>query len=145
VRLIQATLRIRGKRQTTWFVTSLLDGALYPAKEVVGLYARRWRIETLFLQLKIRLSADVMRSKTPSGVLKELAARMTAMNVCGSSCWRRHSARPRPHGLSFVHALRAILAFAPCWRRRRPGSSPRSMRPCSWKSPAARYAIARPT
>jgi hypothetical protein len=114
VRLIQATLRIRGKRLATWFVTSLLNGALYPAKEVAGLYARRWRIETLFLQLKIRMSADVMRSKTPSGVLKEMAARMTAMNVVRVIMLEAATAHGRdPLALSFVHALRAILAFAP--------------------------------
>jgi hypothetical protein len=46
VRLIQAVVRLRGQRETVWFVTSLLDDTLYPAGEVVQLYARRWRIET---------------------------------------------------------------------------------------------------
>jgi hypothetical protein len=114
VRLIQATLRIRGKRQVVWFVTSLLDAAVYPADAVVELYARRWRIETLFLQLKVRLSADVLRSKTASGVLKELAARLVAMNVVRAillEAAARHGHDPT--AFSFVHALRAILAFSP--------------------------------
>jgi hypothetical protein len=114
VRFIQAELRIRGRRQATWFVTSLLDPAAYPADQVVQLYARRWRIETLFLQLKVRLSADVLRSKTASGVLKELAARLTAMNVVRAILLEAavgHGLDPMT--LSFVHALRAILAFAP--------------------------------
>lgn len=114
VRLIQATLRIRGRRQTTWFVTSLLDPAAYPADQVVGLYARRWRIETLFMQLKVRLSADVLRSKTPSGALKEVAARMAAMNIVRAILLEAAAAHGQdPMALSFVHALRAILAFAP--------------------------------
>jgi hypothetical protein len=114
VRLIQATLRIRGKRQVTGFVTSLLDAGAYPASEVIERYARRWRIETLFLQLKVRLTADVLRSKTASGVLKELTARMVAMNVVRVILLQaavRHGQDPT--ALSFVHALRAILAFAP--------------------------------
>jgi hypothetical protein len=114
VRLIQATLRIRGKRQVAWFVTSLLDGAAYRADQVVQLYGRRWRIETLFLQLKVRLSADVLRSKTAAGVLKELCARMVAMNVVRAILLEAAAKHGQdPMALSFVHALRAILAFAP--------------------------------
>ena len=114
VRLIQATLRIRGQRQVTWFVTSLLDGAAYPADQVVGLYARRWRIETLFLQWKVRLSADVLRSKTAAGVKKELCARMVAMNVVRAILLEAAAKHGQdPMALSFVHALRAILAFSP--------------------------------
>ena len=114
VRLIQATVRLRGKRQPVWFVTSLLDQARYPAAQLVELYARRWRIETLFLQLKVRLSADVLRSKTPEGTLKELAARMAAINVVRAIMLEAAAAHGQdPMSLSFVHGLRAILAFAP--------------------------------
>jgi hypothetical protein len=114
VRLIQTTLRIRGRRKVTWFVTSLLDTTMYPADEVVRLYGRRWRIETLFLQFKVRLSADVLRSKTAEGVLKELAARMVAMNVVRAIMLEAAAAHGHdPTTLSFAHALRAILAFAP--------------------------------
>jgi hypothetical protein len=114
VRLIQAVLRIRGQREVVWFITSLLDPAAYPAKEIMELYARRWRIETLLEQFKVRLSADVLRSKTPDGVLKELAARMTAMNVVRAILLEAAATHGQdPMTLSFVHALRAILAFAP--------------------------------
>jgi hypothetical protein len=80
----------------------------------VELYARRWRIETLFEQFKVRLSADVLRSKTAGNVLKELAARMVAMNVVRAIMLEAAAAHGQdPMTLSFVHALRAILAFAP--------------------------------
>lgn len=114
VRLIQATLWIRGRRTVTWLVTSLLDGAGYPPGAVVGLYGRRWRMETLLLQLKVRLSADVLRSKTADGVLKEVAARLAALNVVRAIMLEAAAAHGRdPTRLSFTHALRAILAFAP--------------------------------
>lgn len=114
VRLTQAVLRIRGRREVVWFVSSLLDDAAYPAAEIVQLYARRWRIETLFLQVKVRLSADVLRSKTPGGVLKEMAARLAAVNVVRAIMLEAAAAHGQdPMALSFVHALRAILAFAP--------------------------------
>jgi hypothetical protein len=114
VRLIQAVVRLRGQREAVWFVTSLLDDATYPAGELVQLYARRWRIETLFLQLKVRMSADVLRSKTPQGTLKELAARMVAINVVRAILLEAAAAHGQdPMTLSFGHGLRAILAFAP--------------------------------
>ena len=131
VRLIQALLRIRGKRQVVWFVTSLLDPATYPAREIVELYARRWRIETLLEQFKVRLSADVLRSKTPDGVRKELAARMVALNVVRAIMLEAAAAHGQdPMTLSFVHALRAILAFAPVL-----ATSP------AWKLPAIYQAM----
>lgn len=114
VRLIKAEVRIRGRAQAVWFVTSLLDVAAYPAWQIIELYARRWRIETLFEQFKVRLSGDVLRSKTPAGVLKELAARMLAVNVVRTIMLEAAAAHGQdPMDLGFVHALRAILAFAP--------------------------------
>jgi hypothetical protein len=114
VRLIRVIIRSRGKRQVTWLVTSLLDAKAYPAKEIVELYARRWRIETLFRQVKIDLSADVLRSKSAEGVQKEIIGRLMAVNIVRMIILEaaiQH--RIDPLRISFVHATRAILAFAP--------------------------------
>jgi len=114
VRLVQVVLRVRGRREVTWLVTSLLDASQYPASEIADLYVRRWRIETLFRQLKVRLSADVLRSKTTEGVCKELTARLIAINVVRAimlDAAATHGLDPMT--LSFAHAVRAILAFAP--------------------------------
>lgn len=114
VRLIHAMVRSRGRRESMWFVTSLLDAAAYPASEIVELHARRWRIETLFLQLKHRLSADVLRSQTPEGVRKELAACVAALNIVRTIMLEAAiEHRKDPMRLSFVAAVRAILSFAP--------------------------------
>jgi len=115
VRFIRARWVTRGHVQTEWLVTSLLDAERYPAAEIVALHARRWRIETLFGQLKIGLSADVLRSQTPEGIYKEIAARMTALNVVRSVMLQaaaEHGVED-PLRLSFVFALRAILSFSP--------------------------------
>ena len=114
VRLIPVAIRSRGKRETTWLVTSLLDANRYPAREIVALYARRWRIETLFREVKIDLSADVLRSKTAEGVRKEMIARLIAVNVVRMIILEaaiRHGVDPLR--ISFAHAIRAILVFAP--------------------------------
>jgi hypothetical protein len=84
VRFIQATVRIRGRWQEIWPVTSLLHEKVYPTAEIVQLHGRPWRVETAFEQLKIRLSANVLRSHSPDGVRKELAARYIALNLVHS-------------------------------------------------------------
>ncbi|MFH0964294.1 MAG: IS4 family transposase [Planctomycetota bacterium] len=114
VRLIRAVVRIRGRREVLWLATSLLDAQRYPAREIVELYARRWKIETLFRQVKINLSADVLRSKTPDGVRKEIIGRLMAVNVVRMIILEaaiEHDVDPLR--ISFVHATRAVLAFAP--------------------------------
>lgn len=115
VRFIQSVVRIRGQRQTVWFVTSLLDDQKYPAAEIVGLYGRRWRIETLFREVKINLSADVLRSKLVDNIYKEIAARFIALNVVrliALEAARLHGSVD-PLRISFVHTLRAVLWFSP--------------------------------
>jgi hypothetical protein len=114
VRFIRTVVRIRGKRKEVWLVTSLLDAAVYPAKEIAELYSRRWRIETLFREVKISLSADVLRSKTGAGVRKEIAARLAALNLVRTTIVEAAIENGiDPVRVSFVHAVRAIINFAP--------------------------------
>lgn len=116
VRFIKATVRIRGEHKVVWLVTSLLDNKLYPAIEIVGLYGKRWRIETLFKSVKINLSADVLRSLSPDGIRKEVAARLIAVNVVRMIMLEaaiKHNVDPMR--ISFVHAVRAIVSFSPAF------------------------------
>ncbi len=115
VRFLKAVLRIRGRRQTVWFTTSLLDPVRYPAEQIVALYAQRWRIETLFREVKITLSADVLRSQSPEGIRKEIVARLTALNVVRTLMLEAAATAQieDPLRISFVHAVRAILSFSP--------------------------------
>lgn len=113
--MIGATVPTRkSRRQKMWFVTSLLDAEAYPAEEIVELYGRRWRIETLFRELKVTLHADVLRSRTPDGVRKELAARVTALNLVRCLMLQAAEAHDQdPQRLSFAGTVRTILAFSP--------------------------------
>lgn len=114
VRFVQATIRIRGRRQVIWLATSLSDAQAYPAAEIVELYGRRWRIETAFEQLKVRLSADVLRSHSPEGVRKEFAARCIALNLVHSMILEAASLHHvDPMRISFAYAVRAVLIFSP--------------------------------
>ena len=114
VRFIKAVMRVRGQRKAVWFVTSLLDNKKYPANEIVELYAGRWRIETLFRQVKINFSSDILRSQTPAGIHKEIAARLVAVNIVRTIMLEAAIEQAvEPIRISFVYAVRAILSFSP--------------------------------
>jgi hypothetical protein len=114
VRLIQVTAPTREGREVLWLATSLLSAQDYPAAEIAALYARRWRMEELFRDFKINLSADVLRSKTPDGIRKEIAARVTALNVVRLIMLEAALQEGvDPLRIGFAHAIRTILAFSP--------------------------------
>jgi len=122
VRFLRASLRIRGRCQVVWFATSLLDNERYPASEVAALYAQRWRIETLLREVKIDLSADVLRSQTPAGIRKEMIARLTALNIVRTLILQAAQAGEiQPLRISFIDTLRTVVSFsaalavAPVW------------------------------
>lgn len=119
VRFIKASLRVRGCRRVVWFATSLLNAQAYPAADVIDLYARRWRIETLLREVKINLSTDVLRSQSPDGIRKEIAARLIALNVVRSIMLEAAITQgiEDPLRISFVHAVRAIISFGPALSR----------------------------
>jgi len=105
-RFIRVRARIRGKDELVWLVTSLLDCEKYPADEIAQLYLERWRIEIVFRQLKIACGADVLRSKTVSGIRKEIAARVMAVNLTRIIMIDAATKHDRaPNRLSFSAAL----------------------------------------
>ena len=115
-RFIQVETRVRGKYQRIWLVTSLLDADKYPANEIAGLYLKRWRIETLFRQFKINLSADILRSKSSNAIYKEIAARICAINIVHTIMLEAAIANNVDASrISFIHTVRAIIAFAPAF------------------------------
>ena len=125
VRMIRVTVGIRGTQTTMWLVTSLLNAEKYPAEGIARLYAARWKVETLIRELKVACGADVLRSKKPDGVRKELAARMIAMNMVRVLMIEAGLAHGvEPSALSFSNAMRLVTATslkmsaAPVWRLR---------------------------
>ncbi len=114
VRFTQYIVRIRGQRKVVWLAGSLLDEAVYPANEIIQLYGKRWRIETLLQCLKINASADVLRSKSSAAIRKELATRVIAVNLIRMIMLESAVVNNvDPMRISFVGAVRAILSFAP--------------------------------
>src|SRR6266851_4331948 len=82
VRILRFTIATRGFRsRRITLVTTLLDPKLYPAQELAGLYARRWRLELCLRDLKTTMGMEQLRCKTPDMVEKELLAYLVAHNL----------------------------------------------------------------
>jgi hypothetical protein len=82
VRVIRFTATIRGFRsRRVTLVTTLLDPQLYPAAEIIALYARRWRLELCLRDLKTTMGMETLRCKTPDMAEKELLAYLVAHNL----------------------------------------------------------------
>ncbi|MEK7743332.1 MAG: IS4 family transposase, partial [Elusimicrobiota bacterium] len=82
VRIIRFSATIRGFRsRRITLVTTLLDPKLFPAQDLVGLYARRWRLELCLRDLKTTMGMEQLRCKTPDMAEKELLAYLVAHNL----------------------------------------------------------------
>lgn len=67
-------------RQLT-LITTLLDPALYPAREILISYLRRWRMEMSLDDLKTTMHMESLRGRTPQMVCREMYARLIAHNL----------------------------------------------------------------
>ena len=82
VRIIRFSATIRGFRsRRITLVTTLLDPKLFPAQDLIDLYARRWRLELCLRDLKTTMGMEQLRCKTPAMAEKELLAYLVAYNL----------------------------------------------------------------
>ena len=82
VRVLRFQLRVPGYRPAAvTLVTTLLDPKRYPAEELARLYARRWRIELWFRDIKTSMGMEVLRCQSPQMVHKELEMFLIAYNL----------------------------------------------------------------
>jgi hypothetical protein len=82
VRIIRFRASIRGHRgRRITLVTTLLDPKLYPAEQLIALYARRWRLELCLRDLKTMMGMEHLRCKSPAMAEKELLAYLIAYNL----------------------------------------------------------------
>lgn len=82
VRIIRFSAIIRGFRsRRITLVTSLVDPEIYPAQELIDLYARRWRLELCLRDLKTTMGMEQLRCQTPDMIRKELLAYLVAHNL----------------------------------------------------------------
>jgi len=82
VRVLRFQLKVRGFRpESVTLVTTMIDAEKYPAAEVAQLYARRWKIELWFRDIKTSMGMEVLRCKSPAMVHKELEMFLIAYNL----------------------------------------------------------------
>jgi len=82
VRVIRFRLCSPGYRtESVTLVTTLLDAQKYSAQDIAGLYARRWKIELWFRDIKTSMGMEVLRCKSPQMVHKELEMFFIAYNL----------------------------------------------------------------
>jgi hypothetical protein len=82
VRIIRFKATIRGFRnRRVTLLTTLLDPKLYPAEQLIGLYARRWALELCFRDIKSTMGMEYLRCKSPEMAQKELLAYLIAHNL----------------------------------------------------------------
>lgn len=92
-------------------LTSLLEPATAPAKELIELYHERWELELGYDEVKTDLldRQEAIRSKTPSGVMQEIWAIGLVYNLVRLEMERvADEAQVKPNRISFKMALRLI-------------------------------------
>jgi transposase len=62
-------------------VTTLLNAKDHPKTKIAELYARRWRVELCFDDLKTTMHMEMLRTKSPATVCRELLMHMIAYNL----------------------------------------------------------------
>jgi DDE family transposase len=112
VREVEVCVALPGFRtQLLVVVTTLLDAGQYTRGDLAELYHQRWLAELDIRAIKVTLGMDVLRSKSPEMVRREIWACLLAYNLIRqtllASAWQ---ATLSPRQLSFTAALQKIAA-----------------------------------
>jgi hypothetical protein len=70
-----------GRQRGRYVVTTLLDPVKYPAEEVASLSHHRWEIELRFRDIKTTLGMEMLRTKSPEMIRKEVLMHMIVYNL----------------------------------------------------------------
>lgn len=110
-------LRVRVKDKTKRvrnlvIVTTLLDARKYPAKELGNLFRQRWHAELDLRSLKTHMKMEMLRTKRPAMVRKEIATHLLAYNLIrGLMAEAARVEKVKPRTLSFMGAVHTTRAF----------------------------------
>ncbi len=95
-------------------ITTLLDPSAYPLKELLKLYEMRWDVELDLKHIKTTLGMDILRSKTPEMVRKEIYTYLLAYNLLRTVMWEAGTThRVNPLRLSLQGARQHLNNFRP--------------------------------
>ena len=92
--------------------TTLLDARAYRSRELGGLYRERWNAELDIRSLKTHMHMDVLRTRSPEMVRKEVATHLLAYNLIrGIMAEAARTEAIAPRRLSFVGSLHTVREF----------------------------------
>lgn len=114
LRAIRGSLHQKGYRvRQVTVITTLLDPKLYPPRDILYAYLRRWRLEMCLDDLKTTLHLEALRSRSPHMVHKELYMRLIAHNLvrCTMAQAATHHAVPLDR-ISFKGSLDGVRQFS---------------------------------
>jgi hypothetical protein len=115
--LVMRELRIRVRDRTKRvremvIATTLLDSEIYLADELRGLFRERWHAELDFRTLKTVMQMEMLRTKTPEMVRKEIGMYFLGYNLIrGMMAEAARAEEIDPRRLSFKGALHTVRAF----------------------------------
>ena len=93
-------------------VTTLTDARAVTALELDALYNRRWQVEVDLRSIKAVMGMDILHTKSPAMIHKEIAVHLLAYNlVCALITRAAIGTRVAARVLSFKGALQLLLAF----------------------------------
>jgi Transposase DDE domain len=82
VRVVRVKIERKDFRtRCLWIATTCTDAVRYPADKLAELYYRRWSIELFYRDIKTTMHMEVMRTKTPPMIHKELLLHAIAYNA----------------------------------------------------------------
>lgn len=115
LRLREIRVRIKDRKKRTRvivIVTTLLDATIYPASALGELFRQRWHAELDIRSIKTTMGMEMLRTKTPDMVRKEVGMHLLAYNLIRGVM--AEAARGRdvlPRELSFNGARQTVRAF----------------------------------
>ena len=113
VRILRVRVQQKGFRtRELVLVTTLLDGADYPAQQIIAAYLRRWRLEMCLDDLKTVLGLEALRCQSPAMIHRELSRSAVAHNLVRTvmaEASREHSV-PLER-ISFAGTLHTLQSF----------------------------------
>jgi hypothetical protein len=125
VRELCFSVEVPGFRtETITLVTTLLDATQYPTLELAELFFSRWQVEVRLRDIKVLLGMDVLRTKTPDRVHKELWMFLAGYNLLRTLMYSAAQTAAEPVGrISFqgcrqrLHAMFTRIGSGRSFRR----------------------------
>ncbi len=114
LRVVRGSCYVKGfrVRQLT-LVTTLLDAERCPAREILQAYLRRWRLEMCLDNLKTTLQMEMLRSRTPGMLQKEVYSHLIAHNLIRCTMAQAAAEHAVPlERISFKGTLDALRQFS---------------------------------